>query len=93
MAKSITHVRPKMWNIGRIPMTFWLLENAPASSMNRSSDCCTLATRLRCVSIAPLETPVVPPVYCSAATSSTGSMVTWGAGGGVRLARKSPKEW
>ena len=30
----------------------------------------TFASRLRCVSIAPFETPVVPPVYCSAATLS-----------------------
>ena len=28
------------------------------------------ATMLRCVSIAPLATPVVPPVYCRKATSS-----------------------
>ncbi|MNV58911.1 hypothetical protein D3C71_1513070 [compost metagenome] len=32
--------------------------------------CCMLATRLRLVSIAPLATPVVPPVYCRNATSS-----------------------
>ena len=30
----------------------------------------TFASRLRCVSTAPLETPVVPPVYCSAAMLS-----------------------
>ncbi|MCY1453757.1 hypothetical protein D9M71_707690 [compost metagenome] len=31
--------------------------------------CSMLATRLRWVSIAPLATPVVPPVYCNTATS------------------------
>ncbi|MNN18450.1 hypothetical protein D3C81_1316580 [compost metagenome] len=31
--------------------------------------CSMFATRLRWVSIAPLATPVVPPVYCSTATS------------------------
>ncbi|MNN87038.1 hypothetical protein D3C81_2045380 [compost metagenome] len=31
--------------------------------------CSILATRLRWVSIAPLATPVVPPVYCNTATS------------------------
>ena len=29
------------------------------------------------MSIAPLGVPVVPPVYCSAAMSRSGSMVTW----------------
>ena len=32
--------------------------------------CSTFATMLRCVSIAPLATPVVPPVYCRNAMSS-----------------------
>ena len=31
--------------------------------------CTAFATRLRCVSIAPLGVPVVPPVYCRSATS------------------------
>ncbi len=35
-----------------------------------ASICFTLAVRLRCVSMAPLGTPVVPPVYCSTARSS-----------------------
>ena len=34
--------------------------------------CSALATRLRCDSIAPFGTPVVPPVYCSSATESAG---------------------
>ncbi len=46
-----------------------------ASSMSFSSGmkattCTVFATRLRWVSTAPLETPVVPPVYCRKAMSS-----------------------
>ncbi|EWS57733.1 hypothetical protein Y694_04311 [Methylibium sp. T29-B] len=37
---------------------------------NQASVCITLATTLRCSSVAPLDTPVVPPVYCRKATSS-----------------------
>ena len=36
----------------------------------QASACSTLATRLRCVSTAPFDTPVVPPVYCRNAMSS-----------------------
>ena len=35
-----------------------------------ASDCKALAITLRCNSTAPLDTPVVPPVYCNTATSS-----------------------
>ena len=44
----------------------------PASSAgrNHAPSCRMLATRLRCVSTAPLATPVVPPVYCRNAMSS-----------------------
>ncbi|MNE42065.1 hypothetical protein D3C80_1361710 [compost metagenome] len=35
----------------------------------KARHCSMLAIRLRWVSIAPLATPVVPPVYCSTATS------------------------
>ena len=38
--------------------------------MNHASLCRMLATTLRCSSVAPLETPVVPPVYCRKAMSS-----------------------
>ena len=37
----------------------------------QASVCSTLAITLRWVSVAPFETPVVPPVYCRKATSST----------------------
>ncbi|CFP65660.1 Uncharacterised protein [Bordetella pertussis] len=46
-----------------------------------ASVCSTLATRLPCDSMAPLGTPVVPPVYCSTARSSMPSA------GGVNVAR------
>ena len=36
----------------------------------QASDCSTLAITLRCSKMAPLLTPVVPPVYCSSAMSS-----------------------
>ena len=39
----------------------------------QASDCSTLAITLRCNSTAPLDTPVVPPVYCSTAMSSADS--------------------
>ena len=40
------------------------------SGIAQISFCSTFATRLRCSSTAPLDTPVVPPVYCSTAMSS-----------------------
>ena len=40
------------------------------TSTNQAVTCWTLHDRFRCVSIAPLATPVVPPVYCSSAVSS-----------------------
>ena len=36
----------------------------------KATTCSVFATMFRCVSTAPLETPVVPPVYCRKATSS-----------------------
>jgi len=43
---------------------------------NQASACKVAATTLRCVSTAPLDNPVVPPVYCKKATESN---VTGGA--------------
>ena len=40
---------------------------------NQASVCRMLATTFRCSNVAPLETPVVPPVYCKKATSSGAS--------------------
>ena len=36
----------------------------------KATTCSVFATMFRCVSTAPLDTPVVPPVYCRKATSS-----------------------
>ena len=44
-----------------------------------ASDCSTFEARLRWVSIAPFDTPVVPPVYCRNAMSS------WPSGTGTRF--------
>ena len=38
--------------------------------LNHASVWTMLATTLRCRSVAPFDTPVVPPVYCRKATSS-----------------------
>ena len=50
---------------------------------NHASPCRIAAITLRCDSIAPLDTPVVPPVYCRNATSS------WASGTG-RYVRRAP---
>ena len=65
-------VNAKMWYSGRAQT---LVGCSPAGILAmtgwfQTSDCSTLAITLRCSSTAPLETPVVPPVYCSTATSS-----------------------
>src|SRR5215218_10899563 len=79
-----------MWKKGNAP-THLRPVNWAGSRTNTSIVCCTFATRLRWVSIAPFDTPVVPPVYCNAATSSAGSISTSGAGS-ASVERKSPKE-
>ena len=47
-----------------------LVRRAAGTGCHISRPCIVLATRLPCVSVAPLATPVVPPVYCRAATLS-----------------------
>ena len=49
------------------------LRLAPISALH----CNMLATRLRWVSMAPFGDPVVPPVYCSTATSSACGAASW----------------
>ncbi len=72
-------VRAKMWYSGSAVMT---TASAPIcfSSGIQFTICNVFAIRLRCVSTAPFETPVVPPVYCRKATScgasSTGRRVS-----------------
>ena len=70
----------KMWYIGNAVMAI----SRPCSSPPpiHAETCCRLATRLPWVSIAPFDTPVVPPVYCRKAMSScvsAGSLRAWRA--------------
>jgi hypothetical protein len=53
--------------------------------------CSRLASMLRCVSIAPFETPVVPPVYCRKARSS-GVTPTGAKGASAPRASASSRE-
>ena len=63
-----------MWKKGRKQMSV----SPPSRRCPAPSACRTFATRLRCVSITPFGSPVVPLEYGSATTSS-GSIVTAGA--------------
>ncbi|MCY1243965.1 hypothetical protein D9M72_570110 [compost metagenome] len=65
-------VNAKMWYSGRAVMIHSLPISMPDAEIHAEA-CCMLATRLRLVSMAPLATPVVPPVYCRKATSSWSS--------------------
>ena len=49
------------------------------ASMSQTRFIQVLLTRLWCVSIAPRDNPVVPPVYCSSARSVIGSIIATGA--------------
>ena len=65
-------VNAKIWYSGK---AHTLVGCSPAGTLamagsNQAAHCKVLATRLRLSSTAPLETPVVPPVYCNTATSS-----------------------
>ncbi|MDT4842436.1 hypothetical protein FQZ97_763380 [compost metagenome] len=65
-------VKAKMWYSGRAHTLVGcsLAGTCFITGSFQASDCSTLAITLRCSSTAPLLTPVVPPVYCSTATSS-----------------------
>ncbi len=60
----------------------------------KATTCRVFATMFRCVSTAPLETPVVPPVYCRKATSSpdtsTGSSFSEAPFASASLKRTAP---
>ena len=62
-------VSAKMWYSGSavIATSDW---SGSSCGWIHASDCSTFAMRLRCVSTAPFDTPVVPPVYCRNAMSS-----------------------
>ena len=66
-------VSAKMWYSGSArdddDLIDWRRACAARAAIH-ASVCSTLATTLRCSSVAPLDTPVVPPVYCRKATSS-----------------------
>jgi hypothetical protein len=69
--KFITAVMAKTWKNGRMPM----MRSSPMRmSLFHDSIWSTFVVRLAWVSMAPLGTPVVPPVYCRSAMSSFGLM-------------------
>ena len=57
--KVMATVIPNEWKYGSAASCTSLPGSSPG---NQATSCCTLQLRFRCVSIAPLETPVVPPV-------------------------------
>ena len=68
---SMLVVKLKMWYSGSEHTT---VKDAPGGSWRSAgwfhvAHCRMLATRLACESMTPLDTPVVPPVYCSTARS------------------------
>ena len=67
--KNSAWLSAKMWYSGSAP-TIVPLPDPASSGANHASSCITFATMLRCVSTAPFDTPVVPPVYCRNAMSS-----------------------
>ena len=78
----------KMWYSGRAVST-----HSSSSFMNEppmASICCTLWSKLLWVSMAPLLTPVVPPVYCSTAKAS-GLMRCHSVAAGVFVKVSRPK--
>src|SRR5665647_1281841 len=72
-------VNAKMWYSGRAAILLIWLGGPTRSSAgaNQASACNTAATILRCVNTAPLERPVVPPVYCKKATESSVLGAAW----------------
>ena len=66
-------VSAKMWYSGSAAMLLARVTSPILASagVNQASACSVAATMLRCVSTAPLESPVVPPVYCRKAMSSS----------------------
>src|SRR5262245_50620752 len=67
---------PPLWNMGMAPSA----TSAPGSKAYQRANCSVLVTMLRCVSMAPLGTPVVPPVYRRTATSCAGTHDTGTSG-------------
>ena len=65
-------VSAKMWYSGSAVTIVMRSTCLPflSAGCSQASFCSTLAMTLRCSSVAPFDTPVVPPVYCRKATSS-----------------------
>ena len=61
-----------MWKNGSTP------SSAGISTLSIASICCSCATMLRCTSITPFGSPVVPDEYGRAAISLAGSIATAG---------------
>ena len=72
-------VKAKMWYSGsaQTKPSWWCAGRCDRPGWYQASHCSTLATIFRCSSTAPLATPVVPPVYCSAAMSFMPSCTGW----------------
>jgi hypothetical protein len=71
MPHSAQAVSAKMWYSGS---AHTMVGNSTIggrliAGLDQASVCSTLAITFRCVSVAPFDTPVVPPVYCRKATS------------------------
>ena len=73
MPTFITPVMPKTWNRGRAPTTFSWPGRAPTAQRPTWR---VLVWSAAWLSMAPLGSPVVPPVYCSTAMSASGSIAT-----------------
>ena len=78
-------VSAKMWYSGSAAMLLALVTSPilARAGVNQASACKVAATMLRWVSTAPLERPVVPPVYCKKAIESSVAVL------GARV-RRSP---
>ncbi len=80
-------VNAKMWYSGSAVSITSLPRSRNGFHISRLAT--TFASRLRCVSNAPFETPVVPPVYCSAAMLSSVSAVLIRCAGSRPLAMRA----
>lgn len=77
VAQFMQTVMPKTWKSG---MQVSTTSEAYSIFENHALVCCAFTVRLRCVSMAPFETPVVPPVYWSTAISSRSTSGRGGSG-------------
>ncbi|MNZ92104.1 hypothetical protein D3C78_1111150 [compost metagenome] len=80
-------VSAKMWYSGRAAMLCSLLRSGwlAMAGANQASACSVAAMMLRWVRMAPLDRPVVPPVYCRKAMESSVAVL----GASVRCAPRA----